>query len=574
MANLIFLRGTGGASHSYSDAELRTVATRITPDNAPADCRIVREGDSVACLVGDGVPTRGTSVCMGRMCPPTADWDDPGAAAPDGTYAMVRDDGETVELLSDAVGSRSLYYRLFDDQLVASTSQRAVMHFADELDFERRTIPWMVSSGTLGHHQTWDRRVQLLPPDSRLRLDTSAWALSLDRRQPSRGTDRADSPSLETALQESCGGFDIDPSAWALPLSGGVDSRALLLAYRDAEGLETVTWGTADALAEPDSDATVAGEVASACGVPHEYHELPRAPENVDTVFERFLTAGEGRIDHVGGYVDGFETFASLARDGVDGIVRGDVPQSQTVVKSPDHVRVNVGARLLDDYAALPSLSVPASERQQWPERFAQRAGESLATWRDRVYQQYRIPYVLAPLSDLKLPYVEVVNPLLTRRSVEAFRGLPDEARTGKEQFSDYVSRHGPDVRYASSGAVPDYTDIFGASQTVEYLQRSIDTDRSRDLLGSALVEWTVDEMGERTDAGAGTAPSAAEWSSVTDAVKYSVANSLPSAVTTLVAERTPLSPPKISIDPNHLAFRLHLVVSMVERLEADTDVL
>ena len=572
MTNLLYLRGSDGATHRYTDADLRRVADRITPDNAPGDTRIVRDGDTAVCLVGGGsVPTRGTSVCMGRLCPQTPDWDEPGAAPPDGTYAIVRDDPETVELVSDAVGSRSLYYRLFDDLFVASTSQRAVSHFADSLSFEPRTIPWMVASGTLGHHATWDRRVELLAPDSRLRLDGSAWDIEVTRRQPSVA---AEGPTIETALGESCRGFDLDPSNWALPLSGGIDSRSLLLEYRDADGIETVTWGTADALADPDSDAAVARDVAAACDVPHTYHELPTAPDDPETVFDRFLTAGEGRIDHVGGYVDGFETFASLARDGVDGIVRGDVAQSQTVVKSAEHVRVNVGARLLSDYDTLPSLSVPASERQRWPERFDRRPSESLAAWRDRVYRRYRIPYVLAALSALKEPYVELVNPLLTRRSVRAFRGLSDEARTGKRRFAEYVRNEGPDVRVAASGAVPSYTDVFGAADTVDYLHRSIDTDRTRDLLGSDLVEWTLDEMGERPESGAGTAPSGAEWSSVTDAVKYGVATALPAGVTALVAERTPLAPPKIAIDPNHLAFRLHLVRSMADRLAADTDVL
>jgi len=577
MANLIYL--CGPASRSYTDDDLRRVAARITPENAPSETRIVRDGDTAMCLVGDAgvVPVRGTRVCMGQILDQTAEWAEPGTPAPEGTYAIVRDDAETVELCSDIVGSRSLYYRLFEDLFVAATSQRAVMHFADAVEFEPRTVPWMVASGTLGHHQAWDGRVELLPPDSRLRLDRSAWECSVERSRPSfsdgNGQPRHEA-RLGAALGGSCNGFDIDTSEWVLPLSGGVDSRALLLEYRDADGLETVTWGTADAPADPDNDAAVARDVAAACDVPHSYYELPTAPDDVETVFERFLTAGEGRIDHVGGYVDGFETFSSLAQRGVNGIIRGDVAQSQTVVKSPDHVRVNVGARLLSDYADLASVSVPAGDQQAWPDRFGRRTGESLSTWRDRVYQQYRIPYVLAPLSDLKLPYLEIVNPLLTHRSVEAFRELPDEARTGKRLFGDYVRTNGPDVRIAESGAVPGYADIFGASGTVEYLHRSIDTDRARSLLGTELVEWTLDAMGERSEAGAGTAPSAAEWSSATDAVKYAVANTLPSSVTSLVAAHTPVEPPKITVDPNHLAFRLYLVVSMVERLERDTEAL
>lgn len=577
MANLLYL--SGPATRRYSRRDLETVAGRITPENAPDETRIVRDGDTVVCLVGDTttLPVDGTSVCMGQLQSGSSGWSTPGADVPDGNYAIVRDSPEAVELVSDVVGSRSLFYRLFDDMLVAATSQRAVMHFADSFEFERRVIPWMVSSGTLGHHQVWDRRLELVPPDSRVRLDRETWTLDVrDTSPPSSGDQRGrdGTNQFAAALGSSCDGFGIDPSDWTLPLSGGLDSRALLLEYQDADGIDTVTWGTASALDDPDSDAVVAKELAAACDVPHSYHTLPTAPEDVETVFERFLTAGEGRIDHVGGYLDGFETFASLHRNGTRGIVRGDVAQSETVVKSDEHGRVNVGARLLSDYADLPSLDVPAGDRQRWPDRFQRRDGETLATYRDRVYRRYRIPYVLAPLSDLKLPYVEIVNPLLTRDVVETVRRLPDEARTGKRHVHEYLDDAGPDIRVATAGATPSYADVFGAPRTVEYLKRELDTERTRELLGTELTEWTLSEMGATTAAGEGDAPAGAEWTSALDALKFSVANSLPTSLTRRLAARLPVDPPAVSIDPNHLAFRLYIIVSMVDRIEDDIEAL
>jgi len=578
MANLLYLCGRDGAIDSYSDAELRLVARRITPDNAPGEVRIVRDGGTVICLVGDAtpVPVEGTSVCMGRFVDRPDDWAAPGTGAPDGTYALVRNDDETVELLSDIVGSRSLFYRQFDDLFVASTSQRAVMHFADSFQFDRRTIPWMLASGTLGYRQTWDDRVSVVPPDGRVRLDRSDWAISRTAPTPSFDPETYDDyeERFVDALADSCAGLDIDTEDWAIPLSGGLDSRALLLEYMDADGIEAVTWGTSEALTDDTSDAAIARELAAATDVSHTYYELPTSPDDVETVFERFLTAGEGCIDHVGGYIDGFDTFASMAGDGVRGIIRGDVALSQTVVKTPEHGRVNVGVRMLDDYAQLPSLDIPAGDQQEWPDRFRPRSSESISTWRDRVYQMYRIPHVLAPLSALKQPYVEIVNPLLTRRSVETIRRMPDEARTGKEQFRDHVFEKGPDIPIAETGATPEYADIFGAPATVDYLRSEIDTRRARQLFGTELVEWTLDQMGDRTDAGSGSAPSAAEWSSATDEIKYAAANVLPASVTKRIAAYAPVEAPKISIDPNHLAFRLFIVLSMVDRIERDVETL
>jgi len=229
---------------------------------------------------------------------------------------------------------------------------------------------------------------------------------------------------------------------------------------------------------------------------------------------------------------------------------------------------------MLGDYDRLSSLEVPGAADQEWPERFQRRPDESLSTWRDRVYQMYRIPYILSALSALKEPYVELVNPLLTRRSVETIRSMPDEVRTNKELFRDHVDASGPDVRIARTGATPEYNEIFGAPATVQYLRSELDTPEARDLFGAELVEWTLDEMGERTEAGSGSAPSAAQWSSLADALKYSAANALPTRLTSFVARHAPVDPPAITIDPNHLAFRLYLVRSMVDRLERDVGAL
>jgi len=71
-----------------------------------------------------------------------------------------------------------------------------------------------------------------------------------------------------------------------------------------------------------------------------------------------------------------------------------------------------------------------------------------LRDWRDRLYQQYRVPFLLAALSDLKLGYVEIVNPLLSDSVIDLIRQLPDSLRTHKvllrnigRTWSGYSSR-------------------------------------------------------------------------------------------------------------------------------------
>lgn len=580
MANLIYLFGRDGSTDSYSNADLRQVSDRITPENAPSEVTIERDGDAVACIVGNPspLPVRGTSVCMGQLFPATANWDVPGATPPDGTYALVRTDGDTVELVSDVVGSRTLYYRLFEDVFVASTSQRAVQHFAESFERDDEALAWMVSSGTLGPVGTWDERVEVLDRDSTVRLERATWQLDVESNDvtfaPINRSASAQRTRLDRTIEHACRSFDADASRWTLPLSGGIDSRELLTRFRGRDGLEAITWGTADALDDPDSDAAVARDLADAADVPHTYHTLPATPADPETVFERFVTAGEGRIDHVAGYVDGFDTFAGLAADGFHGIVRGDVAQSQTRVKSPMHVRFNVNGRLVEDYETLSERPVPGKDRQRWPARFDQRHGESLSTWRDRTYQAYRIPVTLASLTALKTPYVEVVNPLLSRPVVETIRTLPDSARNGKQLLRTDVLDRGPDVRVATNSATPSYEAIFGASDVIDHLHATLDTSSSRDVLGEELVDWTLDSLIERPLDESGTAPSGVEWPSIVDALKYSVASMMPASIITGFATYTTIEPPSVSIDTNHLAFRLYLIENMVRRLRRDTGVL
>lgn len=576
MAQCLYLCGRNGTVDSYSRRDLMKIADRITPDNAPSKTNIVRDGNVALCVINDSdvVPKRDRSVCLGQLLPPTDDWHLPGNPVPSGSFALIRTGDDTTELVSDAVASRTLYYSVFDELFVVSTSQRAVMHFYERFVPDESAMAWMISSGTLGPRGTWDRRIEMLGPHTRLTLDRSAWEVQI-KTEPSTAAPETSSnethiDQLAQSISRSCEALEADCSQWALPLSGGLDSRELLLQFQKRDGITAVTWGTAEALEDPESDAVRARELATACGVPHQYHELPTRPTNVETVFDRFLTAGEGRIDHVAGYSDGFETFESLANSGRQGIIRGDVAQSSTSMKSPSHVRLNAGARLLSDYDTLSSLHVPGDDNQVWPDRYHRRPGESLTTWRDRVYRTFRVPYVLAALNDLKLSYVEIANPLLSHEVVGTVEQLPDRERHSKQLFKQYVLSRSPDIPIATRNATPAYETLFAAPKTVDYLHQAIDTQRVRSMLGTELVEWTLDSMSAERNSFDKSSPSGSGWPSAVDRLKFETASRLPASVTQFVASHTPVEEPKLSVDPNHLAFRLFIIQAIHARLRED----
>lgn len=572
MAELISLCGRGGTVDTYTAADLETVADRILPENAPRDVEVVRDDGVLTCRINapESLPTQATSTCLGQMIPRTDDWHEPGAPVRDGTYGIVRVDSDAIELVADATASRTVYYRRFDDLFVASTSQRAIAHFADEFVLDEAAVAWMISSGTLGPSQAWDPRTEHVPPEGVVRLDRSTWEVTETTRDvtfdPTDEPDSVHRDRLVESLDDTFDALEVNTATWQLPLSGGLDSRELLLRLKDHDDLRAFTWGTEAALDDPESDAVLARELADACDVPHRYYTLPETPEDVGEVFDRFITAGEGRIDHVSGYIDGFSVFENLANSNVDGLIRGDEGFGWRPVGSPAAVREAIGAPRINDYETLPNLSIPGQDTQAFPERLEQKSGQSLATWRDRLYHTYRIPVVLGALTSLKTPYVEVVNPFLTRQVLETVRGFPDDRRTDKQLYAEYVRERSPDVPVATRSANPDTERLLGSDASIEFLRNQLDTDQARSVLDDELIDHALNELG---DSGETTEN---ESGSVIDTIKREVGAQLPQSVIQRIEAYTPVSRPKITISGTQLGFRLYIIQSMCDQLRSDSD--
>ncbi|WP_154018447.1 hypothetical protein [Halolamina rubra] len=574
MAEFFVICGRNGTTDSYTTDDLETIADRILPSNAPRDVEIIRDDGVISCTINapDSLPIHGASVCLGQMIPPREDWHEPGSPRPDGSYGIARIDTDSVELVADVTASRTLFYRLFDDLFVASTSQRAIQHFADEVVLDDVAIAWMISTGGLGPEQTWDERVEQVLPHGSVRLNRSTWELT-EATQPAtfEPTDEPKSvhhERLVTALDDTFEALELDTEHWELPLSGGLDSREILFRLCDYEGLRTITWGTDAALDHPESDAVRARELAAACDVDHRYYTIPETSDDVETVFERFVTAGEGRIDHISGYLDGFSVFADLANRGIGGLIRGDEGFGWKTVGSPMGVRQVTGAQMVEDYDAFSSLSVPGVRRQEFPKRLERTSGESLATWRDRLYHTYRLPVILGALTALKTPYIEVVNPFLTQRILETVRRLPDELRTEKQLYAEYVRGRSPDVPVATESANPNEEQFLKSDEAQAFLKSELDTDHARKVLGEDLIEYVLGDLKNEN-----------AYEKVTskltlDTIKRQVGNRLPKSIIRRVESNTPINRPAPTMSCSRLAFRLYIIDTMVNNLSHDADYL
>ncbi|MBK8161639.1 MAG: hypothetical protein IPK65_00355 [Gammaproteobacteria bacterium] len=565
MSKLIYICARAGQGVPYGERDLAAVFERLTPDNLrPRPPRIIA-GDGV--LIGifnpvESLPVEGRSVCLGALLDRRADWWRPGAEVPDGSYALFRGEGETLELVSDIVGSRMIWYVQTDEVFIASTSQRAIVCLLGSYEPNEAVYPWMLSSGTLGPGLSWDRRIRCLGPDARLRLDRRAWKVAVEQRPvvfAPEDLPRAEHERrLGEALEATFAGLDLDLKHWVLPLSGGYDSRAILLMLKEQTGLKAVTWGLKSALKDRQSDAWVARELARHFGLAHEYMEIDRSDESAERILARFLTTGEGRTDHIAGYMDGLAIWQRLHESGCRGILRGDEAFGCRVVHSDLDVYRNMSFTVLGDFpnldaGVLGALSAP----QARPEFLRRGSTETREAWRDRVNVLFEMPAVFTALSDLKLAYVEVIHPLLSRRIVEAVRKLPDELRTEKSLFKAVVNRVGPKLRYAKRPAIEAHGNIIGNPVITARIRESLGESARRADRIAALSRYALAFMDS------GTQPTPRND------------RALPARLLRSVRRRMGLSdtrPP--AMDPCRFAFRSYIVSNMHDMLCEDANML
>src|SRR5690606_29790847 len=309
---------------------IATGAARLQPRNSTVrPLRLVASGRIVTGIFHPSATNlvRGTSVCIGCTVA-SRQWDEPGTPRPEGTYAICRSDGRTLEILSDAVGSRTLWYYMDDWIFIASSSQRWIACVLGTFVPNAAAMTWMLVTGCLGPVHAWDSRVRRLPPDCTLTFDPDRWTARLSvseslfeaaREKAARRKER-----LRQLLCETFEELHLDRSKWVLALSGGYDSRGLLCLARQPAALRTITWGTRRSLANPASDSAVASSLATAVGASHEYFETDLVAGSLASVLEAFIAIGEGRIDHLSGYLDGFAPWRRLAGRGIEGVIRGD----------------------------------------------------------------------------------------------------------------------------------------------------------------------------------------------------------------------------------------------------------
>lgn len=503
---VVCLRNPAPAGTADVANRLRRFLASLCPDNlTPAKPIISTDGRGMFLGVhnpADPSAVHDCSAYSGWLENGHESWWRPGAPAPSGTYALLRGNAGTVEALADYAASRTIWIAQTDDIFIASTSQRAIPYFLGSFEPNPAAIAWMLSAGTLGPSAGWDRRAHPLGPDGSARLERANWRLTI--REPpvefrvDPSPDEVHAQRLRDALEETVGNLSLDHSRWVLPLSGGVDSRAILLMMKNRRGLRTVTWGRKDALKLPGNDAFIARQVAAAVGVENQYYATDVSDEPAEKLVERFLIAGDGRTAGVLGYVDGFRTWRSFFESGVRGVVRGEHgfgPGPAPAFTNYAEVLHFLSITRWRDHASVPSFGkfgMPHLDDQSWPESFEANSGESPEDWRDRLYQLYRIPAYHAAQSDLKAAYVEIASPLLVRRILELTRSHPLHLRNAKKLFADVMAPKDVPVRYAIESALVKQQQILANPSFLELLRDELTSRRLRNVFTAAFADFLL----------------------------------------------------------------------------------
>lgn len=505
MARIVYICTRNSQPSKLTEAELQKLAHRLAPDHISEAVLTITEHDGITISIftsSEAVIIRGASIALGNLETDTKKWWKPGTEVPDGAYALFRGDPEAIEVVTDVVASRSIWYVHTEKLFIASTSQRAIIGCLRSYEPNPKVYPWILSSGCLGPDLSWDRRIRKLRGDSRLLLERRSWQLS-ERTQHvifecETTNEQVNERQLKNMIQTTFERLNLDWNRWVLALSGGYDSRCSLIMLEDRLHLKCITWGEYASLYEPDSDAHIARQLARKYGHHHEYFVTDLSEEPINQLFDRILMASEGRIDHINASMDGFVRYKQMHDAGILGLIRSDEGFGWQPVTFETDVRESVGLTLLSDYSKEAGLCTDDLEPQELPGYLHRRTGESLSTWRDRLYQEFRIPCVLAGLSEPRLNYVEQANPLISRRIILTVRALPDHLRTDKALFKRVVNRIVPDVPIATKDSVAPLRRLLSHQEIRSLFLDELGTQHGKKLLPPEILNYALRHLTEK----------------------------------------------------------------------------
>jgi len=269
---------------------------------------------------------------------------------------------------------------------------------------------------------------------------------------------------------------------------------------------------------------------------------------------------GEGRTGRLSGYIDGFNLWKTLFEDGVQGVIRGDECFGRIEVSSLLTIKRYLSLALCSDISNLKDYKNYGFSTQEFPQNFLQKKGETLAQWRDRLYHEFRLPTILSPLSDLKLSYVEVITPLLSRTILQQVRQLPDHLRNDRFLFKKIVASMSPKVDFATNSAGASLENILMQKKIVNVLKEELSSKNAKSIFPTNFLDYILK--------GIKSTQQTKMTKSGSFSLKASVKKFVPIYIKNVIRDNRLLP----SVDHNILAFRVFLISKMNAILNDDSN--
>lgn len=374
-----------------------------------------------------------------------------------GFYAALiagRDQAPTLQ--ADRTGTFPLYYASSGDVLCFAPETVSLLEQPGvRREPDLGALAMFLGSGKLALGRTLFADIRRLCGGERLRLTASGPAVEIYwRYAPGMNGTRCDSPGtfatefatrLVAAVSRDYG----DPAGTTMFLSGGADSRALLVAALASAELppdrvSTVSW--ADFAASSRGDVAIARRVAAVLGVQHGV--ILRDQTDLAGQFRqvnRLLGGAKMAVDHPAE----LGVMAELARRGTLRVFRGDTPLTDRPLPfSLEQAYRDRGIVPAGDVPALAELLAPQARARILEDNaalmvdFARRyEGLSLAAARDAIFVEVETGDYLFKSNYWRKTYFDELVPLLDDDILDLLQETPDELRQGKKVFFDALAQ-------------------------------------------------------------------------------------------------------------------------------------
>ena len=349
------------------------------------------------------LPTTEGAICLGAFVGIARDWSATGSQRPDGSYAVCRFDADRLQLVTDNLASRTIWYVLDGDMFLASTSQRALVCLLGDLRLNHAAVAWLASSGTLGPDSAWDARLQRVPAAAVLSLERRTWttrcaAEELDQH-PEPLPEEVHLERWRNAILETCAKLDVSLDTWLLPLSGGLDSRTLLAALiQGGRRPRCVTWGLRRSLEDPAATPSWPGVWPNTTGsTTCSFPPTPSTSRRVSSSTASWSPA-RGAPIRSPATSTGWPIWKALFDQGVAGVIRGDEPGwGEDPGLSPTDVRRGNGMEMISDFPATHLITQLGLAKQPLPDWVEQRPAESLILYDNRLTNSHFFPLTWVP---------------------------------------------------------------------------------------------------------------------------------------------------------------------------------